>query len=134
MSNASAFAALDEHIARVRELPGFIDASMPDVADALEREQRRFIAAGTSPDGKRWEPKKDGSGKPLATAGDSLRVAPVGHTVFMRLTDHVARHHLGRAKGGTVRQILPTDGLPDPFARAITNVLTKHFARAVGHG
>jgi len=128
--NAAGFAALDRRIAAVRALPELRKQAAPDVADALERELRRQIAAGTDPDGKPWPLTQDGR-KALATAAKSLRVASLGSTVIARLVGHVARHHNARARGGVERRILPSQ-LTAPIKRLVADVLRRHFREALG--
>lgn len=117
---------LDEMIARINALPGLAQRAAPDVAFAVEAELERTIGAGTTPDGEPWAPTKEGA-RPLAGAAKALGVAAVGTTIVVRLTGPEARHHLGRARGGVVRQIIPTDKIPAPMATAIGDVLTRHF-------
>jgi len=123
---------IDAMIDRLRKLPGMARAAAPDVARAVESELERQIKAAETPDGRAWEPKKEGSGKPLATAAKSLAVAAIGSRVFARLTGHIARHNLGRAKGGVERQILPTSGIPAKMGDAIRKVLDAQFRHTMG--
>lgn len=127
---ADGYAELDAYIARLRALPELARRAAPDVADAVRDELRRQITAGTDPTGRPWQRTEDGR-QALATAADALTVGAHGTRVIMRLRGHIARHHLGRAKGGTVRRILPTAGIPAPMARAITRVLVDHFRGAM---
>lgn len=130
--NSQAFLELDAMIARLRELPKLATEAAPDVAASVEREIEAQISAGVDPNGRAWAPKKDGTGKPLRTAGKALAVVPLGSTIYARLRGHVARHHLGRARGGTVRQILPVDGIPPRIISAIRTVLAEHFTNKMG--
>jgi len=120
------FADLDAMIARVRELPELGRKAAPEIAEALEQEIEKTIAAGTDSLGNPWQAREDG-GRPLATAAKALVVVPVGTRIVARLTGHIARHHLGRAKGGIYRPILPTSGLPPAFARRTRAILVDHF-------
>lgn len=129
---AKGFAELDAMIARVDGLRDFVRDAAPEVADACRSELERTIKAGTTPDGREWEPKKEGTGKPLANAANALAVVPVGKTVFMTLQGPEARHHRGTAKGGTMRQVLPVSEVPGPMAKAIRRVLVKRFREAMG--
>lgn len=131
MSNTTAMAELDGHIKRVQELADLGKRSAPAVARAVDKVFQRQIAAGTDANGKAWVPTRDG-GKPLAGAGKNLVVVAVGATVFARLTNHVARHNNGRARGGIARPILPTEGLPTEMARAIKAVMVDEFNDAMG--
>lgn len=125
------FASLDAHIARLRALPALVPDALPELAEVVEQNLERTIRAGTDANGVSWQPRKDG-GTPLATAGKSLGVAIVGTTIFCRLRGHVARHHLGRAKGGVIRHILPVDGLPPAMAAEIRESLARHFHERMG--
>jgi hypothetical protein len=122
---------LDAHIARVERLSELARDAAPDVAYELQDELERQIGAGTDPAGKTWEPRKEDGARPLQTAAKALAVAPVLNTVFARLRGHVARHHLGRAKGGLVRQILPSKITPRISAR-IHGVLSRRFDETMG--
>ena len=126
------YAALDAHIARVRSLPELGRRAAPDVAIAVRDELERQIGAGVDPNGKPWKRTEDGR-VPLATAAEALHVGAVGSTVVIRLTGHIARHHLGRVKGGVQRQVIPIRGLPAPLAGAVKVVLVEHFGEVM-HG
>lgn len=123
--------ALDEHIARLRKLPDLSKIAAPTVARVVEAELERQIAAGTDPQGKAWEPRQEG-GKALATGAAALTVYPMGTKVVCKLKGHVARHDLGTAKGGLVRQILPTKGLPPRLARAVKEATFEVFDAVMG--
>lgn len=123
---------LDDMIRKLRAIPGIVERASTDAADAVRGELERTIAAGTTSDGQAWTPRKLDGGRPLADAAKALYVAPVGTRIYARLTGHIARHHLGRARGGLERPILPTTGkLPAPMARALRKVLVEHFTETV---
>jgi hypothetical protein len=126
-------AELDAMIARIRKLPQLGRMAAPEVARAVEAEAERTIAAGTTPDGTPWAPKKSGEGQPLANAAKALGVVALGSTIFMKLNGPEARHHLGRVKGGTARQIIPTKDIPPPMAAAIREVLTRKFVEVMSN-
>lgn len=121
------FAELDAMIAKVRAVPGLARRAAPDVADAVRAELERTMAAGTTPTGTPWAPRKDDGGRALAGAEKALAVAPVGTRIYARIAAHWARHHLGRAKGGTYRQMLPQKGIPPAMVQRIKRALTDHF-------
>lgn len=126
------FESLDAFAARLRSLPELAREAAPEVGEAVRDEIGRQIAAGTDPDGKAWEPRADG-GQPLETAGKALAIATVGPRIIVRLRGHVARHHLGRSRGGVERPILPSKITPT-LGRAITKVLARKFAERMGGG
>jgi len=119
-------------IERVEALPGLAREAAPDVADAVERELQQTIAAGTDAYGKPWPPTKEG-GRPLQHAAAALTVVAVGTTVITQVSGPEARHHLGRARGGLAREIIPTAEIPPSMNRAIKDVLGQHFARMTGN-
>lgn len=125
-------AALDAHIARVRGLGDLAIEAAPECAVELEDALHAQIARGEDPDGEKWPPRKDTGEQPLQGAAKALAVAPIGKMVFCRLRGPEARHHLGRAKGGTVRRILPVQGLPDHLAQAVKAGLTRKFKQRMG--
>ncbi len=130
---ADGAAALDAHIARIRQLPGLVKRAAPEVRDVLERELRLTIAAGRSPSGVAWKPRADGS-QALQNAASALAVTVVGTVVIARLTGVEVRHHLGAVKGGIRRQILPSGGIPAPVSKGIHVALTREFRRTMGAG
>lgn len=128
---ADGLAALDEHIARIQQLPGMVERMAPAVGKALEGELRQQIARGVGPDGKPWAPTKEGK-VPLQKAAKALRVRAVGTTVLAVLEGPEALHHMGRARGGVRRPILPTTTIPDPVVKAIGEVATAEFNKTMG--
>lgn len=120
---------MDALLASLARVGSLVDDAGPAVAQSLARAIRQQVAAGTDPDGKPWPRTKAGD-QALQTAAQNLRVVNVGATVFARLTQHVARHNNGTARGGVQRQILPSFGLPAPYARAIKAALDRQFLEA----
>lgn len=131
---ADGFAALDAHIARVRALADLSRAAAPECAleakDAIDAQ----IARGVGPDGEAWPPRKDTGERTLQNAAQAVVVVPVGNTVFFRVRGPEARHHLGHARGGVVRRILPVKGIPNHLALAIKRGLTRKFEQTMGVG
>lgn len=127
----SGFQEIDRMVATLKTLDKLGAKAADDVAHVVEAELRRTIAAGTTPDGKQWEPTEAGE-RPLRNAAAALGIAAVGSTVYVRLTGPEARHHKGRARGGIVREIIPTRGIPDVMAGEIRAVLAEHFKRHMG--
>lgn len=124
-------AVMRDQIRRLRALAGFGAASAKAVARAVKVEARKQIAAGLGPDGRPLQLTKDGR-QPLKNAGEVITVRAVGTTVIMVVKNHHARHHLGFAKGKVVRQLIPTDKLPDTMTKAITKVVTGEFEQIMG--
>jgi hypothetical protein len=122
---------LDAILAKIASIPNLGVAAAPDVAIACERVTRNSIAAGTDPDGRPWAPRKKDGAKPLTHADKALTVGSTGALVILTLRGPEALHHLGRAKGGTKRAIIPTDDIPQPMAAAIEDALTRAFAEAM---
>jgi hypothetical protein len=116
-------------IERLEALPGIARDVAPAVAVAVERELQRTIAAGTTPDGAAWDPKKQGGGQPLAGAAKAIRVTSFGTRILVTLTGPEALHHKGRARGGVKRQVIPVDSLPQPMAAKIDEAISAEFLR-----
>lgn len=127
--NGAAFAALSAHIARIRKLPEMGKLAVAEVADELRRESERHISAGRDPDGKPLQLTQDGR-KPLQ--GVRVKIGAVGKAIHFHLSGHHARHHLGRARGGIERRLMPTDRIPDRYSAAIVRTLERKFAELMG--
>ncbi len=125
--NASAHAALQSMIDRLRKVQKIDTTAAPAVAEAVADDARRTIGAGIGPDGTPWAPLKATGGRALVNAAEALTVKAIGSLVLMQLSGPEARHHRGFARGGVARQIIPTRGIPDPMIRAIRKVLAVQF-------
>lgn len=79
---------------------------MPELARVIYDELKATITAGETPEGEKWAPRKKGNAPVLTNAVDALKVAAVGSRVYVRLVGVETRHHRGRAKGGTRRQVI----------------------------
>jgi hypothetical protein len=124
--------ALRAIIAQIEALPeALVEGAAPEIASELHAAITRQISAGTDPDGKPWDRTQQGA-QPLVNAANALRVTAVGSTIVARLTGPEALHHRGAVKGGKVRQILPSNEIPDPVAKAIRVVLDRRFRGVTG--
>lgn len=117
--------ALDEVIAKLRELETVASDVAPEVAREAKRLVGENIAAGRGPDGTAWEPRKDGE-KPLQNAAQAVTATASGSRVVLTVSGPEARHHQGRAKGGVVREILPRKKVPGLWIEAIRRVVKRH--------
>jgi hypothetical protein len=126
-SGATELAAM---IARIRSIPRLAEREAPAVARAIEAEITRTIAAGTDPSGKEWPLTLEGE-VALPDAASVMRVAAVGTRIYVFLRGAEARHHLGRARGRKLRQVIPTSSvLPDAMCDRIREVLAEGFREA----
>ena len=129
-------AEMDAMISKLERLPGLVGRAAPAVAEALDAELQRNIAAGVGPDGTPWKATQDGRA-PLANAGDALSVRASGNVVVARLDGVEARHHLGAIRGSSksnwlARPILPNSKIPKPVTVAIAKVLEDEFTKTMG--
>lgn len=106
-------AVVDRWIKALRKLPKAVRAE--ELRDVVDEDLRRTIAAGTTPDGTPWKPRKDG-GRPLQNAGGALTVGVAGSTIIARVTGPTAIHHFGTGKDPT-RQVLPSSMPPSLFEK-----------------
>lgn len=116
---------LDRMIAKIRATPDLVSGVAREAAWEWERTLQEQIREGRGPDGEAWARRKEDQGQALQTAAKALVVVPVGTTLLARLKGHVARHHLGRARGGVTRAILPSKGIPKTAAEAIRKVFLR---------
>ncbi len=133
--NATAFTALDRMIEKVRTLPQvMLERAAQDVAAVIERELAATLAAGATPEGEPWTPRKADGGRALAQAQQAVHVAAIDGTIFIRLVGIEVRHHRGRVRGGVKREVIPTT-LPAAWVPKITAAISKRFdAHMTGHG
>lgn len=124
---ADGTAALNEQIRRLRSLEGMVERAAPGIARAVRDDITSHVASGEAPDGAKWKPKADGSA-PLKNAASAVRAEARGTVIVTSVEGHHALHHLGRARGGVRRQIIPTRGIPDPMVRAIGAALSTEFS------
>jgi hypothetical protein len=125
----SGLAALDAMIDRMKRLGNGADvaarvarAGAPLVAAAL----KKTAAAGTTPAGSPWKPKKDG-GRPLVNAAAHITVRPAGNFILAQLVGPDVFHHLGLG-GKPHRQVIPDSAaIPDGVARAVLEGARKVF-------
>lgn len=128
--NEGAHAALQAQIDRLRTLPDKLRKQAPDIAiDTLKTSLRETIAAGQAPDGMPWKKTKTGK-TPLAGAYAALAFGKIGNGVRVVLSGPEALHHLGRAKGEIVRQVIPIGALPARIADRLTKKLQALFVKA----
>lgn len=126
---------LQDIVERVRAIGGIAEEAASDVARAIERDLRRTIREGTTPEGEKWKPRQDDGEQPLQNAEAALHVGAYAGTVYVRLTGVEARHHRGRARGGVKRQIIMEGAtVPPRMAASIRVVLQQHFDKAVAGG
>ena len=130
---ANGTAELDTMIARIKALPDLARVSAPDVARFVQKTLHVQISEGKDPQGKKWPPRQAG-GQALQHGADALRVGAIGLRILATLKGYVALHHLGHARGGVERQILPIKRIPVPWQVGITNILSEHFGQIVKGG
>ncbi len=115
--------ALEAQIAEIRKLGKLPEVIADEISKQLEIELKRGAKAGRSPTGTSWDKNQDGS-KSLPGAADALVVNAIGRTVIARVGFPYSLHNAGTARGGRVREIIPTgDTLPAPVAKAVEQAL-----------
>lgn len=129
----SGIAALDEMIARLDALsrPEAANRIAQRAAPAVTKAIQKTAAAGTSPEGDAWKPKKDG-GRPLKNAAAHISGQALGPLISVKLEGVDVFHHRG-AKGLPVRQILPDPGtIPDPVRDAVLKAAREIVEETAG--
>ena len=117
--------ALDEAIAKIRELGIIAEKIAPIVARELQGVIAENIAAGRTADGEPWLLTKKGE-QPLRGAAKAVEASASGSRVVLTVSGPEALHHLGRAKGGIAREILPRKTLPDAWIKSIERAVKRY--------
>lgn len=128
---ADGFAQLQAMRSMLNRFGDLPKRAAPVVATELERVTRDHIARGVDPDGKPWPLTKDGN-VALQTAGRGLSSRAVGTVAIVRLEGKAVLHHLGAARGGIKRQILPGRRLPPEYVQTIKRTLVAQFRELQG--
>jgi hypothetical protein len=102
-------AALGDMMRRMAELDGMAELTAAEAAPLVEAAIRRTAAAGTTPDGEPWAPKKKGGGRPMVNAaahvtakaiGNVVNIVLKGVDVFHQFDKRTPRHAIPEAGGG----------------------------------
>lgn len=125
---------LDEMIESLRRLDGEgVEARIAArAAPLLEEALRASADAGQSPDGKPWQPRKEG-GKAYANAAAKITVKAYGPIVRATLTGAEVYGHFGTEKMPK-RQMLPDAGaaMPELVTAILERAAADEFAAATG--
>jgi len=124
---------LDGIIDRVRALGRFPEELAATAAPGVEAAVKATAAAGTTPAGKPWAPKKDGT-SPLTNAAAAVHARAVGTVIELRLDGTSTGSQKVQAIQNTRRNILPPkgEGVPAPIVKAISDAAAKTFSRITG--
>lgn len=125
-------AELDRMIAKARRLPEIIKRAAPACADALRQDIARSVAAGQSPEGEAWAPRKADGGRPLVNAMAAVSVIAQGTVIEATITDRPHNvHHYGWDET-KARKIIPTSStLTDGVSAGMKKALGAEFTKAV---
>lgn len=127
--------AMDRMIARVRELGELNERTAEEARARLEAAAKVTAAAGTSPEGEPWKPRKADGGRPLANAPASIAVRVLGAVLQVVVRGHHFFHQaaIGTGKKGK-RKIIPddTDTIPARYSEAIRGAAVVAFGKIVG--
>lgn len=123
---------LDAIIAKMRGLAGVGEEAARIAAPLVEAEVKATAAAGTTPDGKPWAPKK-GGGRAMVNAAAAVSARADGSAVVVTLEGPEVLHNFGTGHAPK-RQVLPDAGaeLPKPIADAARTAAEQAFANATG--
>ena len=121
---ADVVADIDARIAKIRELQRVARDELPrELGRVVDRHVRDAVRAGRSPDGEPWPRREDGA-RALEDAAEGIRVDVSRSAVTVSITKrHLELHHLGRARGGVRRPLLPTTITPQ--LRAALDVASR---------
>lgn len=123
---SSGEAQVDAWIASLRGLPRELRAQR--FAEIALEDVKRTAAAGTSPTGVAWKPRKDGS-RALENAASHLSAVVSGQRIHLVLKGPDAIHNYGTTKDPK-RQVLPTT-LPATMAGKLVRAAFKFIRRGL---
>lgn len=131
--NASGFASLDRMIERLRGLEGFPEACARAGAPLVQLEAKRTAAAGTTPEGAPWAPRKRDGGRALKNAAAHVTAVARGAIISIVLRGADVWHQYSTE---TKRQVIPegggSAGLPAGIRRALERGAELAFAAMMG--
>jgi hypothetical protein len=133
------FAEMDRMIASVRELGRAPSEVATIAAPLVSAEAKKTAAAGTTPAGEAWAPKKDG-GRALENAAAAVSAVVVGDSVVQIRIDGTSTgsqkvqslQHNGTGRI-PARALIPKagDDIPPGVSRALKTAATQFFKKTV---
>lgn len=124
---------LDTMIAKVRALGAAPEEVAKLAAPLVEAAVKQTAAAGTSPDGVAWAPRRDGR-PALVNAAAAVAARAIGPVVQLRLVGTPTGSQTAQAIQNHYRPILPSKAseLPKPVTAALTEAGRRYFNRSMG--
>ena len=99
-------------------------------APAIAAAVQKTAAAGTSPSGKPWAPKK-GGGRAMVGAAQHVTATATGNVVRVQLEGPDVFHHFAKGREPR-RQVIPDPGeMPAPVAAAVKEAARRALEEAV---
>jgi len=129
----SGFSALDEMMISLSRL-GNVEELARLAASAVQAANRQTAAAGTSPDGVAWAPRKKDAAPALQNAAAAVQAAAVGSKVVLRLVGTATGSQRVQAIQNHTRPILPSSRaqIGKPITEALTGAARYYFNRSMG--
>lgn len=116
---SSGFAELDGMIAACRAAKRLAVDAAPEVARNVEASLKASAAAGTSPAGEPWAPRKRDGGRAMAGASSAVSARSIGSVVLIKLTGPEVFHHFGSPPSKAPRQVIPMGSMPAKLGNAV---------------
>ena len=122
--SAQALAAIDDWIDRLKSIHELENVAPAALAGTILAAVTTTAAAGQSPEGVPWAPRKADGGRALANAPAALSTSVAGNVVFLHLDGIETLHQWGTSKI-PARPTLPTGGVPVKLGNAIREGLMQ---------
>jgi len=116
---------IEDALDGLAELSQYLTPAAEEVLSTL----RKTASAGTSPDGKKWEPTKEGE-RPLKDAANQIAARVAGQTIVITLSEsggHASWWHFG-VKGAPPRPVIPVDVIGEKLGNAIARGAARPFS------
>jgi hypothetical protein len=120
---------LDQLAAKLESVAQLGEEGAEFAADAIQTAARAQYAAGRSPAGDRWKPRKK-DGKPaLARAPEHVSFTAIGDDILQHAPDHYRFHRTGTKR--MVKRNVYAEGraLPASWRAAVDKALEREFVR-----
>lgn len=134
-SSISGIELLERHARRLESVAALGDEGPKICAEAIGKRAKATYAAGRSPDGKRWAPRKADGGRALANAPEHVTFSVMAPGIYQNAPDHYKYHRTGtkNADGSQrmVKRNVYAEGraLPATWVKAAEQALQREYAK-----
>jgi hypothetical protein len=129
VSGVDGLRQLDALATKLEDVARLGDEGPELAADAIQTKARAQYAAGRSPMGDRWAPRKKDGQPALARAPEHVSFTAIGDDIVQHAPEHYKFHRTGTKR--MVKRNVYTEGrvLPTSWRAAVEQALEREFVR-----